>query len=125
MNIRTCGLALVAILLVADDTSAQVTGTPMIIWSKPAGPDGPDPTASKPAPHGPSAHQLSVALADQSRMPKPRVRGLACGADSQEITRFDCSYEQQDASGAWRRWSAHVASDSGHWRVVSAPVPEQ
>jgi hypothetical protein len=124
VNTRPWGLALIAIFLPAGDVSAQVTGTPMVIWSRPQGPDGPEPTASKPAPRGPSAHQLTSALADQSGATKPHVRDVACGADSQEITRFDCAYEQQDSSGAWRRWSARVARDSGHWRVVSTPVPE-
>jgi hypothetical protein len=122
MKFLACGIALAAGLVSPAAALAQVTGTPMVIWSKPSGRDEAASETARLTPRGPSAHQLAIALTDPSGSPKPRVRELACGVDNRDPALFDCAYEQQDATGAWKRWSARVTDDHNHWRLIDAPA---
>jgi hypothetical protein len=112
-------VAVAVALAAASGASAAVTGTPMVIWGKPGGPDA---TQRPPIAWGPTGHQLAVALADGSGAPPARLRLLACSRAGDGASQFICAYEQRDPSGAWAKWSAQLAADGRGWRLVGGPT---
>jgi hypothetical protein len=74
---------------------------------------------------GPSREQLAAALVEQPEPPSAsRLKSVRCtdfGPD--EPTEFNCTYQQIDRRGVWKRLSVIVAIDGDRWILLDGPSP--
>ncbi|QDH35117.1 hypothetical protein E2E27_12770 [Porphyrobacter sp. YT40] len=58
-------------------------------------------------------------VAGPTRLSTSELRSLGCRRFDEEPTEFLCRFESRDATGAWRKRSAIVATDADRWVLLS------
>lgn len=76
-------------------------------------------------PVGPTPSELSSALAEHpSGAEVSEVRRVRCHGFAEELTEFDCEWQQRGQSSDWQDWSAGLAIDGDGFHFIDGPAPK-